>query len=76
MSWWGEEGDEPEDWQEMPRNRLADFTLWLALALIVGSGLAAYEGAISTLAALGLLLLAGVACLVVAVVEARLEERG
>ena len=48
----------------------------LALALIVGSGLAAYEGAISTLAALGLLLLAGVACLVVAVVEARLEERG
>ena len=65
-----------DDYQDLPPNRLEDVVLWLALALIVGSGLAAYEGAISTLAALGLLLLAGVACLVVAVVEARLEERG
>ena len=37
----------------------------MALALILGAGLAAYHGLISTLLAVGLMALAGVCCLVI-----------
>lgn len=54
-----------DDFQDLPPNRLEDAALWMALVLILGSAVAAYHGLISTLAAVGLMALAGACCLVV-----------
>ena len=69
MTLWGD--DELEEFEDLSPNRLADAALWLALVVILGAAVAAYDGLISTLAAVGLLGLAGACCLAVEWARAR-----